>query len=229
MTGCTSNEAPEPTRDCGRKFVLPELRCLLPRHAEDHRHPRSAQLIAQDDLGATLGCQGTLVDMPRYGIRPPIWRSRARPCPLGIGTGPAYTIATPTTVNGICGSRQGASGSTTASPPHTSKQPKAYPGAGQPLGADIALIRRHHDAVVIECKHSDDPAYIGRDGYHQALTYLTEIRTRVTPNAIAVVIGPEGVVTEPAGTVTAVGRVSIVPPRACRIFYHSERRKSSPP
>jgi hypothetical protein len=155
-----------------------------------------------------LGCLGTLLTALRD--RGCTLRSRR---PIGIGTGPAYTVATPQHGDWDLWFEAGGLWRHYGIPAPYVEATKGLPGAGQPLGADIALIRHHHDAIVMECKYSADPTYIGRDGYHQALTYLTEIRSRVTPRATAVVVGPEGVVTEPAGTTTAVGSISIVSPR----------------
>lgn len=90
-------------------------------------------------------------------------------------------------------------------------------GAGGPLGADLALVSPGHAALLVECKYSDDPTYVGRSGYHQAVTYLTESRSGLVPVADAAVIGPERVVARPASTLLMTGSVTIGPPSALAV------------
>jgi hypothetical protein len=169
-------------------------------------------LLPDDDLRWRLfhlGCLGTILT----ALRNCNCTIRSRR-PLGIGTGPAYTVTTPHDGEWDLWFESAGIWTHYGIPAPYVEATRGLPGAGQPLGADIALIRRHHDALVIECKYSADPTYVGRDGYHQAATYLTEIRTKLTPRASAIVVGPEGVVTAPATTITACGSISVVPPGA---------------
>jgi hypothetical protein len=84
------------------------------------------------------------------------------------------------------------------------------------LGADIAIILPETQALIFECKYSKDSGMVCRDGYEQAVTYAAEMRTELAAQAIAVVVGPEGVlpvrVAGEAFTDMVVGKVGIVPP-----------------
>ena len=85
-------------------------------------------------------------------------------------------------------------------------------GTGRPLGADIALVALGRAAVVVECKFSADPVYVGRNGYEQALAYMAEVRTGIAPRAVGIVVGPDEVVTASGRTVTSVGPVHVTNP-----------------
>ncbi|WP_242334576.1 hypothetical protein [Anaeromyxobacter sp. SG66] len=86
------------------------------------------------------------------------------------------------------------------------------PGAGGPLGADVALVRPGEDAVLFECKYSWSPQVVARAGYEQALAYLAEAKTGLVKRARAVVVGPEGVVEHPSTTNTFAGTITIARP-----------------
>ena len=62
------------------------------------------------------------------------------------------------------------------------------------IGADVMLCLRGKRALMFECKWSDDGTYIGRDGYHQASSYLVEARAGVSNDVWSYVIGPQEVV-----------------------------------
>ncbi|MBF9519558.1 hypothetical protein [Mycobacteroides chelonae] len=62
------------------------------------------------------------------------------------------------------------------------------------IGADILLCLPGERAMMFECKWSVDGAYVGRDGYHQASSYLVEARAGIAADAWSYVIGPEEVV-----------------------------------
>lgn len=47
---------------------------------------------------------------------------------------------------------------------------------------------------MFECKWSVDGTYVGRDGYHQASSYLVEARAGIATDAWSYVIGPAEVV-----------------------------------
>ena len=51
---------------------------------------------------------------------------------------------------------------------------KSIVGTGQSVRPDILLIDYPNRALVIECKWSPDPSYVGRDGYHQASSYALD-------------------------------------------------------
>jgi hypothetical protein len=99
------------------------------------------------------------------------------------------------------------------------KVPAPYPlavagveGTGGPLGADVALIRHGDHAVLVECKYSANPTYVGRNGYEQTLAYMAEALTGMSPRATGIVVGPVEVVAQPGSTLTAVGTVHVTNP-----------------
>jgi hypothetical protein len=83
--------------------------------------------------------------------------------------------------------------------------------ARRPIGADLLLTRPNEESLVVECKYSANVDYVGPPGYHQVVAYLSEVRSRMTPLARALAVGPDGVVTAAGDTVLEVGPVSIVP------------------
>ncbi|SLH42488.1 Uncharacterised protein [Mycobacteroides abscessus subsp. massiliense] len=62
------------------------------------------------------------------------------------------------------------------------------------IGADVMLCRPGSKALMFECKWSVDGTYVGRDGYHQASSYLVEARAGIVTDAWSYVIGPAEVV-----------------------------------
>jgi hypothetical protein len=62
------------------------------------------------------------------------------------------------------------------------------------IGADVMLCLRGKRALMFECKWSADGKYIGRDGYHQASSYLVEARSGIANDVWSYIIGPEEVV-----------------------------------
>lgn len=85
-------------------------------------------------------------------------------------------------------------------------------GTGGPLGADIALLRHGDRAVLIECKYSENPTYVGRNGYEQVLAYMTEALTGLASTAAGVVVGPDEIVTATGATSTSAGPVIVTNP-----------------
>jgi hypothetical protein len=81
-------------------------------------------------------------------------------------------------------------------------------------GADLLLLLPNQRALVIECKYSWNADMVARDGYYQAMAYATEIRSRLTPEVHAVVVGPDGVVIGASFTSLLVGRVGTASPAA---------------
>ena len=67
-------------------------------------------------------------------------------------------------------------------------------GAGLPLRPDIMLINHPHRALVIECKWSPDPSYVGRDGFHQASSYALDTLNGLAEEVWSFVVGPQEVV-----------------------------------
>lgn len=67
-------------------------------------------------------------------------------------------------------------------------------GAQQSIGADILLCLPRAQALALECKWSASSGYVGREGYHQASSYLVEIRAGIADDARSYLVGPEEVV-----------------------------------
>lgn len=88
------------------------------------------------------------------------------------------------------------------------------PGAGQPIGTDLMLVRPDERALLIECKFSWNPAVVARGGYEQTVAYATEAHEYAPGNVSAVVVGPSGVVEGVGYADTLAGPVGIVPPEA---------------
>lgn len=64
----------------------------------------------------------------------------------------------------------------------------------RPIGADVMLCLRGKRSLMFECKWSADGNYVGRDGYHQASSYLVEARSGMANDVWSYVIGPQEVV-----------------------------------
>jgi hypothetical protein len=72
---------------------------------------------------------------------------------------------------------------------------EALRGTSQALSADLLLFdRRGRRALMLECKDSYDPTYVGRGGYHQATTYLVEAQGRLSDTTVSLTIGHAGAV-----------------------------------
>ncbi|MGE3621989.1 MAG: hypothetical protein AB7L84_16160 [Acidimicrobiia bacterium] len=68
--------------------------------------------------------------------------------------------------------------------------------------------------MVIECKYSADPPYVGRGGYEQVLAYMSEARTSLVHAVAGIVVGPPETVASTGSTSTMVGRVTVTNPDA---------------
>ena len=67
---------------------------------------------------------------------------------------------------------------------------KALVQQGRALSADPLLIdRAGRRALMLECKDSNDVTYVGRDGYHQATTYLIEAHGRLSDETVSLTVG----------------------------------------
>lgn len=62
------------------------------------------------------------------------------------------------------------------------------------LGADLLLIRPGFSALALECKYSNNPEFVARNGFYQAAAYSLELSSRLVPQTLAMTVGPEGVV-----------------------------------
>ena len=89
---------------------------------------------------------------------------------------------------------------------------RGLPRAARALGADLLLLQPGRKALALECKYSFNQDTVARDGYHQAMTYASELRSRLAEQVTSVVVGPEGVIEFPSFTETMVGRIGTTPP-----------------
>lgn len=74
------------------------------------------------------------------------------------------------------------------------------PGSPQSIGADVMLCLPGSRVLTLECKWSADRSYVGRDGYHQASSYLVEARSGIAADAWSYTVGPDEVVVRPTAT-----------------------------
>jgi hypothetical protein len=102
-------------------------------------------------------------------------------------------------------------------------------GQSRALGADLLLIdAAAQRALVIECKFSANPSVVGRDGFHQASTYLAEGQGRLTPNVVSVVVGPATVVSDLKLTDLVGGKIGFAPPECIADLVVSAVNGSGP-
>lgn len=71
------------------------------------------------------------------------------------------------------------------------------PGSQQSIGADVMLCLPDSRVLTLECKWSANRTYVGRDGYHQASSYLIEARAGVASDAWSYTVGPDEIVARP--------------------------------
>jgi len=76
------------------------------------------------------------------------------------------------------------------------------PGAGGAIGSDIAVIGRDTRTLLLEVKWSDNPTYVGRMAFHQAMSYAVDAILGITPEVWSFIVGPAEVV---QGTSVSVG------------------------
>jgi hypothetical protein len=82
-------------------------------------------------------------------------------------------------------------------------------GTGGPLGCDIGLLRIGDRGVVMECKYSADPTYVGRTGYEQTLAYMAEALTGLAESVSGIVVGVPELIAATGETNTFVGNVRV--------------------
>ncbi len=68
------------------------------------------------------------------------------------------------------------------------------PGAGGTIGVDVLLLQYPNRALMFECKCSENPGYVGRQGYHQAASYALEARSGLASDVWSFVVGPDELV-----------------------------------
>ncbi len=62
------------------------------------------------------------------------------------------------------------------------------------IGYDVLLISPGERALILECKWSDRPEYVGRNGFHQASSYALDARNGLAKEVWAFIVGPEEIV-----------------------------------
>ncbi len=80
-------------------------------------------------------------------------------------------------------------------------RPSAYKSAVEGInyseksfGYDVLLIRPEKRALILECKWSGKPEYVGRQGFHQASSYALDARNGLAKEVWSFVVGPEEIV-----------------------------------
>lgn len=88
---------------------------------------------------------------------------------------------------------------------------RSIAGAGGPIGADIALVSKARNAMLLlECKWSPDPSYVARDGFHQAASYALDARNGLAERVWSFIVGPAEIIPEPNLTTQLERQSSIV-------------------
>ena len=67
-------------------------------------------------------------------------------------------------------------------------------GVGYPLRADVLLVDHPNRAMIFECKWSDNPSYVARDGYHQAASYALDTMNGLAGEVWSFIVGPHEVI-----------------------------------
>ena len=70
-------------------------------------------------------------------------------------------------------------------------------GVGSPLRSDVLIIDYPNRALILECKWSASPSYVGRDGYHQAASYALDALNGLAEEVWSFVVGPQELIPSP--------------------------------
>jgi hypothetical protein len=66
-------------------------------------------------------------------------------------------------------------------------------------------------ALILECKYSENPDYVGGRGISQVMAYAVESVTALAPHVVSRVVAPVEALTEQrAGVPTSVGTVGVI-------------------
>lgn len=116
--------------------------------------------------------------------------------PLGMyGHGPQIDILSPTNSQWDLWFEAGKSRIHYGLPPSLYHSAVAgIEGAGSSLRADILLVDHPNRALILECKWSNNPSYVARDGYHQASSYALDAMHELANEVWSLVIGPQEVI-----------------------------------
>ena len=72
----------------------------------------------------------------------------------------------------------------------------AIEGVGGAIGVDVMLIAPGARALLLECKWSTNPRYVGRYGFHQASSYALDALAGLADEVWSFVVGPQEIVPE---------------------------------
>jgi hypothetical protein len=98
-----------------------------------------------------------------------------------------------------------------------------------PLGADLLIVDGSGSrGLFVECKFSGNSTVVGRDGYHQATTYLLEAAGRLLPSVVSVVVGPSNMITGPELMKLGQGYVGFARPQDLAVLINGAVTSSGP-
>lgn len=83
-------------------------------------------------------------------------------------------------------------------------------GVGAPIGADVVFMHQGKRALVLECKWSPNPQYVGRDGYHQVASYALDALNGLVGEVWAFIVGPAEIIPHPTVATEAWGSIPVV-------------------
>lgn len=83
-------------------------------------------------------------------------------------------------------------------------------GSGQTIRPDLLLIDYPNRALVIECKWSPEPSYVGRGGFHQASSYALDALNGLAGEVWSFVVGPQEIVRAPSVAVEQRDAMGVV-------------------
>ena len=83
-------------------------------------------------------------------------------------------------------------------------------GVGAPIGADVVFMHQGKRALVLECKWSSNPRYVGRDGYHQVASYALDALNGLVGEVWAFIVGPTEIIPYPTVATEAWGSIPVV-------------------
>ncbi|MFI9051119.1 hypothetical protein [Streptomyces sp. NPDC053427] len=101
--------------------------------------------------------------------------------------------------------------------PYRDLMAEAFSGDADPVGADLAIVRRGAAAYLFECKYTDEKG-VRRDGYHQITTYVTEALEQLVVTTEGFIVGPDDVVTNGGCQILDGSPIHIVGPAHLSTF-----------
>lgn len=104
---------------------------------------------------------------------------------------------------------------------------RGLPGGTRPLSPDLLLIDPGRMAIVVECKYSADPEYVGRTGIAQTALYAAELRARLAPRVHALLVVPDGVLVAETSSELPSGPIHLCEPRGLPALLHAALRENA--